>query len=214
MTSLSYFPLKLDRRLSILDNAHRRLSLRRHRIRKIDRFSAQMGLVSTLWQVWNDASRSIILSSVKGAILASGAEVSSEFSGFSTGQIRFAAMKFARNEQVDQLKEIAGDHVEPTWGDLDKASRIVSRFRPTNSSQLLSAFGSMNLVKDLQITRNACAHISIARLQEIYELGVRYDGDKPLHPSDVIYLIDPNTKDFSWYSWTDEIRAFACYAVE
>lgn len=214
MTSLSYFPLKLDRRLSILENAHRRLFLRRHKIRKIDRFSAQVGLISTLWQVWNDASRSIILSSVQGAILADGSEVNSEFSNFSSGQIRFAAMKFARNEKVDQLREIAGDHVEPAWGDLDKANRIVSQFRPTNSNQLLSAFGSMNLVRDLQITRNACAHISHDRVQDIYNLGVRYDGNRPLHPSDVIYLIDPNTDDFSWYSWTGEIRTFACNAVE
>lgn len=214
MTSLSYFPLKLDRRLSVLENAHRRLSLRRHKIRKIDRFSAQVGLVSTLWQVWNDASRSIILSSVKGSISANGSEVSSDYSTFSTGQIRFAAMKFARNEKVDQLREIAGDHVEPTWGDLDKANRIVSQLKPTNSNQLLSAFGSMNFVKDLQITRNACAHISFDRAQEIYRLGVRYDGDRPLHPSDVIYLIDPDTSDFSWYSWTEEMRTFACHAVE
>lgn len=214
MTSLSYFPLKLDRRLSILENAHQRLFLRRHETRKIDRFSAQVGLISTLWQVWNDASRSIILSSVQGAISASGSEISSDFSRYSTDQIRFAAMKFARDERVDQLKEIAGDHFEPNWGDLNKANRIVSHFRPTNSKQLLSAFGSMNFVRDLQITRNACAHISFDRIQDIYRIGVRYDGRKPLHPSDVIYLIDPNTNDFSWNSWTDEIRSFASHAVE
>ena len=214
MKSLSYFPRKLDRRLSILESAHRRLFFRRERIRKIDRFSAQIGLVSTLWQVWNDASRSIILSSVRGTISANGTEISSRFSRYPIDQIRFAAMRFAKGQPVDQLTEIAGDHLEPNWGDLDKANRIVSQFQPTNSKQLLSAFGSMNLVRDLQITRNACAHISLDRIQQVHDMRVRYYGDRPLHPSDMIFLIDPSTNDFSWNSWTDEIRIFAQYAIE
>ena len=213
MTSLSYFQDKLCQRLRVLESAHRRLLLNRLNIRKIDRFSLQHGLVSALWQAWNDVSRSILLYSVKGALSANGAVITSAFSQFTFDEIRFAAMRVSRNENVGLPRTIAGDHQEPNWGDLAKVNRIILGLRPTNSNQLLSAFGSMNLVSDLQKTRNACAHISLDRIKEIYQLKTRYVGGRLFHPSDVIFWVDPITADFAWNVWIDEMKISVNAAV-
>ena len=213
MTSLSYFQDKLCQRLFVLESAHRRLLLRRAYIRKIDRFSLQQGLISALWQAWNDVSRSILLFSAKGAVSSGGVVITSAFSQYTFDEIRFAALRVSRNENIGTPRAIAGDHLEPNWGDLNKANRIILGLRPTNSNQLLSAFGSMTLVSDLQKTRNACTHISLDRMREIYQLKTRYVGGRLLHPSDVIFWIDPITKDFAWNVWIDEMKICVNAAV-
>jgi len=103
--------------------------------------------------------------------------------------------------------------LEPTWGDLGKANEIVRELMPTNEQQLLTAFGAMNLVRDLQDVRNACAHISADRIQDMRNLRTRYDVTKLLHPSDAIFWIDPITKDYSWRSWVKEMKRFASLAI-
>ena len=213
MTSLSHFRDKLGQRLHVLESAHRRLLLHRPNIRKIDRFSLQQGLVSALWQAWNDVSRSILVFSAKGTVSASGAVITSAFSQYTFDEIRFVAMRVSRNQNIGIRRAISGDHQEPNWGDVKKVNRIILGLRPTNSNQLLSAFGSMNLVSDLQKTRNACTHISLDRIKEIYQLKTRYVGGRLFHPSDVIYLVDPITKDFAWNVWIDEMKISVNAAV-
>ena len=213
MTSLGYFQDKLRQRLHVLESAHRRLLLHRSNIRKIDRCSLQQGLVSALWQAWNDVSRSILLNSAKGAVSASGVVITSTFSQNTFDEIRFAAMRVSKNQSIGTPRAITGDYQEPNWGDLKKVNRIILGLRPTNSNQLLSAFGSMNLVSDLQKTRNACAHISLDRIKEIYQLKTRYVGSRLFHPSDVIFWVDPNTNDFVWNVWIDEMKISVNAAV-
>jgi hypothetical protein len=129
-------------------------------------------------------------------------------------EIRFAAMKAASGAtSITPLRSISGDHQEPTWGDLGKVNRILSTLRPTNGSQLLSAFGSAVLISDVQKVRNACAHLSHDRLHDIRNMQVRYSHSRFLHPSDSMFWVDPRTNDYSWISWTDEMKLVAIAAV-
>lgn len=213
MNSLHFYQIKLERRTETLNSAFLRLSRNRKSLRKFDRFALQEGLISQLWQVWSDFSRSTALSSLKGTISATGVEINSEYSGYSISEIRFATMKAARQQPVGTCRAIGGDHLDPTYGDLSKMNKIVSALMPSNSSQLLSAFGSAVLLPDLQTVRNACAHVSPDRINDIRSLQVRYDNTDFMHPSDTIFWVDPTTNDFSWHSWVDEMKLVANSAV-
>lgn len=214
MNSLAFFQAKLENRLSTLEGAFLRSALGRGKSRTTDRFALQEGLISQTWQAWNSFSRAVILASLKGTTSAAGVAISSSYSTNTVDEIRFAAMKAAQGAtSIAQLKSISGDHQEPTWGDLGKANQILSTLRPTNSSQLLSAFGSAVLISDVQTVRNACAHLSRDRLNDIRNMQVRYSQNRFLHPSDSMFWVDPITNDYSWVSWTDEMKLVAMVAV-
>jgi len=213
MTSLPKLLAKLNQRITTLEAAFIRFSLKRSTARKVDRFAFQTGLISETWQAWNGFSRSVIIASLKGTISGGGLTITSAYSVNSFDEIRFAAMQASRKSPIKALKPIAGDHLEPTWGDLGKANTIISILAPSNQSQLLSAYGSAILLSDLQKVRNACAHISSDSLKSIRSLQVRYSDNQFSHPSDSIYWVDPHTKDYSWLSWTHEMKLVAAAAV-
>lgn len=213
MISLGSFLVKFERRTETLGAAFERLAAIRGGLRKSDRFALQEGLVSHLWQSWSNFSRSVILNSLKGTTSVSGVVISSGYSARSIDEIRFAAMKAARNQSPGVLRPIGGDHLEPTWGDLSKFNSIVTQLNPSNDRQLLSAFGSAVLIPDLQTVRNACAHVSEQRIIDIRAIQVRYIQNHFLHPSDAIFWVDPITNDFSWLSWVDEMKLAATTAV-
>ena len=213
MTSLASFQTKLDRRARTLQSVYQRLVTARVNLKKADRFAMQEGLVSELWQSWASFCRSIIIWSLKGSSTANGVIVTSAYSVNSFEEIRYVAMKAARNQPIGMPRPIVGDHAEPNWGDLSKINRIVSTLAPSNSAQLLSAFGSSVLISDLHKVRNACAHISTERLSEIRSLQVRYSRNKFLHPSDALFWVDPRSGDFSWNAWLDEMKLIAAAAV-
>lgn len=213
MNSLLSYLLKLERRIDTLEGAFLRFALNRNASRKIDRFAFQAGLISETWQAWNSFSRSIILASLKGTTSTGGVAVNSPYSPNSVNEIRYAAMKAAQARPIGALRPISGDHLEPTWGDMGKANRIISALTPSNSSQLLSAFGSSVLISDLQKVRNACAHVSSDRLNDVRSMQVRYSHNRFLHPSDCIFWVDPRSRDYSWVSWVDEMKLVAMAAV-
>lgn len=213
MHSLPFFQAKLDRRIDLLEAAFLRVSINRNSIGKVDRFAVQTGLISETWQAWNSFCRSVILASLQGTTSACGVAVSSTYSNNTVDEIRFAAMRAAQGNSTNILRPLSGDHLEPTWGDLGKANTIIGALAPSNRSQLQSAFGSSVLLTDFQKLRNACVHISSDRLDDIRHMQVRYSSNRFLHPSDCIYWVDPKTKDYSWVSWTDEMKLVAKAAV-
>lgn len=213
MNSLIYFQSKLHQRSRTLESAHLRFLSRRAGLKKNDRFAIQEGLTSELWQAWNGFSRSIVIWSLKGCTTASGATTSSAYSACSIDEIRYLAMKAARNETIGKPRPILGDHTEPTWGDPAKINNILSKLSPSNCNQLLSAFGSSITISDLQKIRNACAHISADRIADVRSLQVRYDKNNFMHPSDALFWIEPNTGDFAWSAWLSEMNIIAAAAV-
>ena len=213
MTSLDYFHVKLEKRTAALAAAFERLAANRSQLQRVDRFALQEGLVSHLWQAWSGFSRSVVLGSLKGAFTKSGLAVSSAYSMNSIEEIRYAAKIAAENGPPIRLKALSAYHLEPTWGDLAKLNNMVSVLAPSNSKQLLSAFGSAILIGDLQIIRNACAHINQDRITSVRALQVRYGRSSFIHPSDAIFWIDPITNEFAWQSWIDEMLSVSTNAV-
>lgn len=204
----------MNRRLDTIGLACYRLGHARGQLRKIDRFSIQEGLISELWQAWCYFCRSTLLLSLKGATTTNGLAVTSPHAALSMDEIRYFASQAAKNNGLKSPKPIKGDHSEPTWGDLRVINNIIQNLSPSNSSQLLSAFGAPVMLGDMQIVRNACAHLSGDRFSDINSMRVRYDETKYLHPSDALFWIDPATRGFSWSVWIDEMKLAAEEAVK
>jgi hypothetical protein len=128
-------------------------------------------------------------------------------------EIAYVAKMLSEGCQIKKIKTLKGQHQEPTWGDLDKVNRIAVGLNSTNQPQLLTAFGTGLTIKDLQLCRNASAHIHKDMLLQINSAKVRYSETKFLHPSDLIYWVDPKTKSFLWKTWVDEMLLVSQYAI-
>lgn len=213
-TSLSTHKDRLSVRLQTLNSGFNRHLTIAPQQRILDRAAFREGLISALWQAWCRFFRSVILTSSSGGTTVSGAHIVSSFVGLSEPQILYVAKQLANGSQVGTIKSIAGAHLEPTWGDITKALAISTGMGLSNSNQLLSALSLASSVPDLQICRNATAHIGVTQLARLKATRVRYIETKMQHPTDACIWIDPNTDGYLWDSWVEEIRLMANFACQ
>lgn len=88
---------------------------------QLDKVAFREGLISALWQYWGQFVRAILVESAKGAYPDSAALTTSPYSANSEEEIAFVCMQLAQKAAINQVKAIKGPHLEPTWGDVDKA---------------------------------------------------------------------------------------------
>lgn len=212
-TSLDEIRQKLCSRVRALDSAFDRHVVHRSTKRRIDRFALQEGLVSALWQSWGAFCRATLVGSASGIQSGSGHLVTSTYAGRSEMEIAYVAKKLAQGQVIGTIKPLKGSHQEPTWGDLKNLNQIASGLNSSNRSQLLTAFGVGIAIKDLQLCRNASAHMNKDLLAEINAAKVRYSDTKFAHPSDLIFWVNPATKDFLWKTWIDEMLLISQHAI-
>lgn len=148
-----------------------------------------------------------------GTISKGGNIISSPYSGRSEGEILHIARQLSRQQPIKIIVNIKGSYQEPTWGDFTKLNRITLGLGTTNTSTLLSAFGSGVILIDLQMCRNCCAHLSSDGIGDIKRIKVKYNNSSFQHPSDAAYWTDPVTGDFLWKSWIDEMKIISSAAV-
>lgn len=211
-TSLEAIRRKLVVRMRTLDAAFDRHALTPTCKKRTDRFALQQGLVATLWQVWCAFCRATIIGSARGIQKNSG-HVTSPYAGRSDMEIAYVAKRLANKRTVTVVKELTGMHLEPNWGDLSKVNLIVTGIGSTNGGQLASAFGTGTAILDLQLCRNASAHLNKEGIADMSTARVRYSQTAFVHPSDAIFWIDPSTKDYLWKTWIEEIDVISDLAV-
>ncbi len=211
--SLEHIRRKFFLRVNIADGAFERHVVAPSLSYRMDKNALQEGLLSNLWQSWNLFCRDIQIASAQGANTTTGVLTTSPYSGLTEPEIAFASLRLSRNENVGTIRPLTGRHLEPTWGDSVKTNRISVGLGASNSGTLASAFGGAILVSDLQICRNACAHLNLDSLALVSAARVRYDDTSLRHPSEMMFWTDPSTNDFVWKSWIDEMMLTADFAV-
>ncbi|RYF49463.1 MAG: hypothetical protein EOO38_07835, partial [Cytophagaceae bacterium] len=157
--SLSVHRNKLAVQLETLTSGFNRHLMVAGSQRRLDRTAIREGLISALWQSWCRFFRSVVLTSAAGGITSAGARLTCTFGSIPESHLLFVAKQLAVGAGITTIKAIAGSHLEPTWGDINKAILIVSGMGLSNSPQLLSALSLATAVPDLQICRNATAHL-------------------------------------------------------
>lgn len=128
-------------------------------------------------------------------------------------EIAFVARELSQKRPVTVVKMLPARYLEPTWGDLAKVNLIATGIGSSNAGQLISAFGAGIAIRDLQMCRNASAHLNLETIAAVNSAKVRYSQTKFVHPSDVMFWIDPATKDYLWKTWIDEINVLSDLAV-
>lgn len=206
---LSKLHSKLLSRLVVLESAFERQGANVTSYRMADKFARQEGLVSNLWQSWCRFCRDATIQSTLGAVSTSGTATTSNFSHHTEREIAFVAKKLSQNQNVGTIRPIAGDHMEPTWGDVQKLNPIVVGLNPSNLNNMISGLSSISSLKDLQLCRNASAHVSQDKILEVRNARVRYSSSRFSHPSDMIFWNEPNSQDELWRVWLDEMRFVA-----
>ncbi len=120
----------------------------------------------------------------------------------------------AQKNNIKKIKPIAGSHQEPTWGDPAKINLIINGLGCSNKTTLLTAFGSVQNIKDLHMCRNACAHLTADVIHNVNAAKVRYIDTKMEHPSDVMFWVNPATNDYLWRSWVEEMSIISSLAIK
>jgi hypothetical protein len=211
--SLEKLRVKLYRRLVALDSGFDRHVVNPVTSRLTDKFALQEGYVSALWQAWCHFCRELIIHSAQGAITNNGIITTSPHSALSEMQIAYVAKQLSEGRSIANAKPLTGSHQEHTWGDVTKANKVASSIGCSNSGEILNGLSACLRVRDLQLCRNASAHISHSTIVGINAAKVRYQHNSFKHPSDMMFWVDPNTSDFLWKSWVDEINLAADFSV-
>jgi len=212
-TSLESIQRKLYRRLNVLDNGFERQLLDPVAKYRIDKFAIQEGYISALWQAWSNFCRELLIASVQGAITKSGETTTSPHAQRDEMEIAFVAKQLSNQHAVNAIRPLVGNYQEHTWGDLRKMNLVTSQIGCSNASLILTALSACLRVEDLQLCRNASAHISKSTLQMVKASKVRYLETNLRHPSDMMYWVDPNSQDFLWKSWVEEMELAAEFAI-
>ncbi len=122
--------------------------------------------------------------------------------------------KAAQRHNVTPVGALPGKHREPTWGDTNKLTLILSALQISNSANLHAGLCSPIIAsKHLQTIRNACAHLNDDRLRDVKGLRVFYSKSPFIHPSDAILWVDAATGDYAWEAWAEELRIAGKLAV-
>lgn len=157
---------RLSKRLKTLDRVFERYSVA-SLPRRIDRSAIQEGLISALWQSWCGFCRDTMMACATGATTTSGTAVASPFAAHSELEIAFIASQLSNRRNIGTVRPLAGHHLEPTWGDVTKLNLIANGMNTTNKAQLVGAFSAALSLQDLQLSRNASAHLSTSAIAGI-----------------------------------------------
>ena len=204
-TSLEAIRQKLKQRILVLDSAFDRHLIEPVVVQRVDKFALQEGYVSALWQTWCSFCRDLLICSAQGAVTRAGNTTTSPFFGRSEMENAFVAKQLSQNNHVNAIRPLVGSHQEHTWGDLSKMNLVASGIGCSNSGEIFSGLSACLRIEDLQLCRNASAHISRSTIHGVRTARVRYQDTAFRHPTDMMMWVDPNSSDFLWKSWIDEI---------
>lgn len=204
----------LSQRLSRLDSAFDRHLFAKDTMKNIDKYSLQEGLISALWQSWGVFCKDILFGTIKGAITVKGHAVAAhQYSAYSDLELYYIAKLFGENKACNQVK-LSKPQGEPTWGDVSKLGYIFTMFNVHNAQNISVSVSASSLLQDLQVFRNVNAHINAHTISTLNATKIRYSDTTYKHPSDVMFWVDPSSKDFLWKSWVDEILFLSSIMVE
>ncbi len=174
------------------------------------------GLLSRAWQAWCVFCRNCIVESCMGTVNSAGGIVAALPDAISESHVSKAAIvaKKKPNPPFWRGPPNAILRLEPTWGDVDALTTIVSRLRPRNFAQLQAAFSSgTKSAKALQLIRNGAAHNNFQNMAEIQTLRSGYIVFPINHPTHALFWTDPNSGDFLVLHAIQELKDTGVAAV-
>ncbi|MEJ7668089.1 MAG: hypothetical protein WKH97_05005 [Casimicrobiaceae bacterium] len=91
---------------------------------------------------------------------------------------------------------------------------IIPRLGPTNQGQLLAAFSAAHQsARAVQLIRNAAAHYNSQTMTEVQSIRSKYIVFPITHPTQALYWIEPNSRDFLVLHAVEELRDASLAAI-
>lgn len=207
------FNRKLDKLLSLANQ----ILANQVTMSQRDRNALTEYLISETWQAWNLFAKEIIIKSVQGCIARDGGGVVLR-SNASNDYLRicYEASCYAKNKSVNATGHSHFMHYHGhTWGDTSKIIVVINGLLPTNKSRLLSGFGAMTHMRDIQLVRNACAHKTNEVISDLKStLIAKYNSLTIKHPSDYAFASTLASNDIAYFVWVNEMKNTALYITE
>jgi hypothetical protein len=173
------------------------------------------GLLSRVWQTWNNFCRSCVIESCVGTTDGNGATIAGLPSAISEAHVSGAAIVAKRTPKGPHWgSQNAVLRVEPTWGDVDVLVKLLTRLSPNNSAKLLTAFSSGHpSAKAIQLIRNAAAHNHAQNMADVLTLRSSYIVFPITHPIHALFWTEPGSKDFLVMQAIDGLRTAGINAI-
>jgi hypothetical protein len=156
------------------------------------------GLLSRVWQSWNDFCRSCVIESCVGTTNANGSAIAGLPNATSDAHVSGASIN-AKKKRTGPFWGTPNTVLrnEPTWGDVDVLVKILTRLCPSNSAKMLAGFSSSHpSAKALQLIRNAAAHNHAQNMHEVLTLRSSYIVFPIAHPIQALFWTEPGSRDF------------------
>jgi hypothetical protein len=181
---------------------------------KSDRHYLLEGILSSAWQSYCSFVRQVTIYSSLGCRTASGVNHAPSIAPAKWERASYIALRASKGASIAPTTLNTLLIKEPTWGDSSKISDIINALCPGNSGTLKSHLaGGLTGPKHCQQVRNACAHKNHQTKADLKTLAPFYIASPVVHPTDVMTWRDPQSQEFAFLSWTDDMKAIAQGAV-
>jgi hypothetical protein len=157
------------------------------------------GVLSKIWQCWGNFCRECVFQSCLGTITSSGVAVPALASATSDQLVSGAAVRAKKLTAIAPYWGPANSILrnEPTWGDVDVLTRIISRLGPSNAGQMLAAFSSgHSSARSLQRLRNCAAHHNNETMADITLMAPYFVAYPISHAVQAMFWLEPSTNDY------------------
>lgn len=172
------------------------------------------GILSGTWQAYCSFVRQVTIYSSLGCKTANGVIHPASVTPAVWERASYVALRAANGAVAKPTVLNSLLIKEPTWGDSSKISDIVNALNPGNGSTLKSHLaGGLTGPKHCQQVRNACAHRNHQTKADLKTLAPSYIASAVVHPTDVMTWRDPQSQEFAFLSWTDDMKTIAHGAV-
>lgn len=146
-------------------------------------------LISDLWQAWCNFCKALVLVSCRGTIDRSNNLIVKLNRDNTRLRILYEVSKNKAGQNIttnghNNFKS----YNDITWGDLSLLIDAINYLSPNNKNKLLSSFGSMPILKELQIVRNCMAHKNKDTLDNCKGISSTYSSIKS--PVEIVWSID------------------------
>jgi hypothetical protein len=221
--ALAQAAARLDADLSVLAQHMRDFAANKPTISSPAHFSlldeaVLEGLLSRVWQAWGVFCRTCFINSCLGTTTATGNSIPGLPNALSEPHVSAAAIAAAPAKPRSAYWGGGTNALlrrEPTWGDVDVLSRLLTRLKPSNHLQMSAAFsGGAQSIKALQTIRNGAAHTNPETLAQVQSLRSAYVVYPIGHPIHALYWIAPSSSDFLITDCISELRSAAQSAVQ
>ena len=168
------------------------------------------GLISDLWQDWNNFARTVLFMSCQGCNTRNATKIRRRPCDNSFQRIGYEAKRASQDRVIVPGQVNRFRSQEPTWGDMGKVVKIILGLNPTNKNRLISAFGlSVNGPMHLQLVRNACAHKNKETMDAVRKISIHYVSQPLQQPSELVWKLHKKNKTGALYSWISDLQVIA-----